>query len=217
MPVHGVTRTRGGVASRIYASAYNGHCDALDRDPSKILESLWTGNVSLRRDRCLEVGLVSETFVNSYHADRDLGYRLADQGYQGVFDRSLRAKHLHTRSPDAFLQDAFRQGAGLAALHRLYPDRLGPLTAETSAPDLPRLLRWPYGVLASTPTTRTYSARILLRLSGMAGRVRLARLEEVLAKLAQHLMHWHGVRTGEGPYSAGSQLLPPPSTRPARK
>jgi hypothetical protein len=198
MPVQLEPGTRVDVASRIYASAYDGHCQALARGEVDVLDSLWLGNVSLRRDRCLEVGIRSLAFTSPYHADRDFGYRLSDAGLVGVFDQSLRAVHLHTRSAEGFLRDAWRQGSGLRMLHGVHPDRLGPFTPEQLTNDLPRPFDLVFRGVVKTGVTRRAASVFLMRAATLAGRLGRDGAATYLAKAAQHIMQWHGAVAGEG-------------------
>jgi glycosyltransferase involved in cell wall biosynthesis len=197
MPVRVIEGRRADVATRIYARAYNGHCAALIRGDGPVLESLWFGNVSLRREHCLQVGVRSSAFPGSYHADRDFGYRLADAGLTGVFDESLRAVHLHARSAEAFLRDACHQGSGLRMLHQVHPERLGPFSPELlmNAPGRP--LNFAFRGIVVTAGTRTAVSKALMRMGTLAGRVHLDAAEAFLAKLAQHIMQWHGAVVAE--------------------
>jgi glycosyltransferase involved in cell wall biosynthesis len=195
MPVRSPGEEQASVASRIYAQAYEAHCAALIRGAEPVLNSLWFGNLSLRRDRCLQVGLQSDAFTVSYHADRDFGYRAADAGLTGVFDASLRAVHLHSRSSEAFLRDARRQGAGIRMVHELYPDRVGPFTPraliDTGHQPLNAVLR-----TAVVTAGGSRVARAAMGVARLSGRVHLGRMEVAWAKVAQHVMQWQGATAG---------------------
>jgi glycosyltransferase involved in cell wall biosynthesis len=129
MPVRPPSTRRPGDAPRLlYSDDYEECCDSWERDPAMILNRFWAGNVSLRRDRCLEVPLPSPHAPIAYHEDEDFGLRLGASGVRGVFDRSLRAEHRYERPRPAFLLDAYRQGADRWHLRVAYPDleqRLG--------------------------------------------------------------------------------------------
>jgi hypothetical protein len=109
-----------------------------------------------------------------------------------VFDASLRAVHLHSRSDEAFLRDACRRGSGLRLLHQVHADRLGPfsphLVLDTRFRPLNAALR---GTLVKGGT-RSAVSKALMDMGHMAGRVHLQAVETVLAKVAQHIMQWHG-------------------------
>jgi hypothetical protein len=191
MPVRAADGRRSDVASRIYAHAYDGHCAALVRGDA-VLESLWFGNISLRREHCLGVGVRSSAFTSVYHADRDFGYRLADAGLTGVFDDSLRADHLHARSVEAFLLDACRRGSGLRMLHRVHPERLGPFSPELLMTTSCRPLDVAVQRMVGTARRRTAVSTFLMRWGALAGRLHLHAVETFLARGAQHIMQWHG-------------------------
>jgi glycosyltransferase involved in cell wall biosynthesis len=125
----------------LYAEAYESRCQTYEREPDTILRHLWAGNLSLRRDTCLRVGLGTSDFQERYHPDRELGLRLLAAGLTGVFDRSLRATHLYERSLDAFVRDARSQGAGWTLVHQLHPETAGALPAERFRDGLPAPLR----------------------------------------------------------------------------
>jgi len=184
-----------GVATRIYSESYNEHCRSILETNLAVLDYLWGGNFSLRRDRCLDVGINSPSFVAHYHADRDFGYRLSNAGLSGVFEPSLRAVHLHSRSPEAFLRDAGRQGVGIELLHRLHPERLEPFSPRQLFDTVPYPI---YLIFRTISWTRTSGAasRLFIGLGLLAGRFHLDAVETFFAKMAQHLMQLHGVRMG---------------------
>jgi glycosyltransferase involved in cell wall biosynthesis len=197
MPVAVPDGSRPGVASRLYSMSYDGHCQRLAEGRAPVLDYLWMGNISIRRDRCLAVGVSSDLFVGPYFTDRDFGYRLADSGLVGVYDPSLRGAHLHSRSPDAFLRDALRQGSGLELLHRLYPDRLGPFDPRLVVEGLPYPAYLVLAKASSMGWTPVRTARTLLRIGIFAGEHNFERVETTLGKMAQHLMQWHGAKVGD--------------------
>ena len=125
----------------LYAEAYEARCETYEREPSSILRHLWAGNLSLRREACLGVGLGTSAFQERYHPDRELGLRLLAAGLTGHFDRSLRATHLYHRSLDAFVRDARSQGAGWTLVHQLHPETAGALSAARFRAGLPAPLR----------------------------------------------------------------------------
>jgi glycosyltransferase involved in cell wall biosynthesis len=197
MPVRAIDGGRPGVASRIYSNSYEKHCQALLDGDAPVLEHLWLGNVSIRRDACAAVGISSDSFQGHYFRDREFGYRLADSGLVGAFDPSLRAVHLHSQTPDAFLRYAQRQGSGLKTLHSLYPDRLGPFSPRLVVSALPNPLYVVLLKISQMGWTPARTARRLLRIGLFAGKFNFVNVETVFAKMAQHLMQWHGAPSDE--------------------
>jgi hypothetical protein len=183
------------IATTFYAREYDAHCDALASGERPVLDGLWMGNVSLRRADCLRIGLASSRFDGRYFEDRELGFRLADAGLEGVFDPSIAAVHLHRRTDGAFLRDARRQGAGQALLHRLHPDRLGAFHPDHLIGDLPVPVRRAIRVAGRSPLA-PHLARVLLASGALAGSLGLATLHERSAKLARRLAQWEGATTG---------------------
>jgi glycosyltransferase involved in cell wall biosynthesis len=130
MPVPDAVQARGGAPARLYGAWYEGQCRRYEAEPDRVLENLWAGNVSLRREHALAVGLENPAFDARYNPDRDLGLRLAAAGLTGRFDRALAADHLYERSLGAFLRDAAATGEGTWLVHRLHGDRVGPLPQD---------------------------------------------------------------------------------------
>lgn len=183
-------------ATRMYAADYDNHVDALRRGDVGVLDVLWTGNLSMRRTDCLRVGLDNPCFPAHYHADRDLGYRLAGAGFTGRFDPSIAARHLHRRSDEELLRDAVRQGAGLVALHRAHPDRLPAFRLRQLADDLGPPLRWLVAALGSSRLAPG-AARVLTRVAEPWERAtgRAGHGDPLApAKLARRIMQRHGAR-----------------------
>jgi hypothetical protein len=195
MPVAFPADGRAAVATRLYALEYEAHMAAIEAGAVDLLHALWTGNVSLRTADCLAVGLASAAFPVYYHADTDLGCRLADAGLVGRYDPTLTASHLHTRSDRAFRRDAARQGEGRAALHRAHPERLGPWSPWLLVADLPPALR--VAVAAAGATRAGVPLAAALMAGGRAGgRLGLDGAELSTARLARRVMQWRGAATG---------------------
>jgi GT2 family glycosyltransferase len=194
------------VASVLYARDYLTHCARIEAGEHQVLDRLWLGNISLRRSDCLAVGLYSGDFTATYHADSDLGFRLAEAGLVGRYDPSLGALHRHRRSDRAFLRDARRRGAGMAELHQVHP-RLGPFDPSTFTEDLaPTLAAIVDHIGASSLATS--AARVLLRLASWLGWVgwRSARVSS--AQVARRIMFVHGATMGEEPGMGLEPLVP---------
>jgi glycosyltransferase involved in cell wall biosynthesis len=115
-------------ASRIYAREYEGRCQVYERDPVSVLRELWAGNFSMRRQACLAVGMPNPRYTARYHPDRDFGLRCLEAGLTGVFDPSLRARHLHSRALPAFIRDARSQGAARVLMQELHRGRVPAVT-----------------------------------------------------------------------------------------
>jgi glycosyltransferase involved in cell wall biosynthesis len=173
---------RSGAPAELYAAWYEAQCRGYDADPGSILRGLWAGNVSLRREHALAVGLANPAYDARYNADRDFGLRLLAHGLTGRFDRRLRAEHLYRRPLGAFLRDARSTGEGTWLVHALHPDVLGPLPADVYtrplSPPMAAAVRF-----ARRPRTRP-AAWLAGALARGAGRLRLARLERRAATAA---------------------------------
>jgi hypothetical protein len=103
----------------------------------------------------------------------DFGLRCRRAGLKGVYEPSLRAQHLYTRPPDAFVRDARNSGRSLRALHEAHAGELGPYTAHELLQGVPRPLR---PMVALARTLRWPAQAVDLAISGL-GRLRLYRLQ----------------------------------------
>ena len=184
-------RRAGGFATYLYAEEYERCCVGYERDPSTILRNLWGGNVSLRRRDCALVPIYTESFKERYHEDQEWGIRCLKAGLTGVFDRSLRAKHLHSRPLDAFLADCRREGAGRVLLYTLHADLLGPLDRDAFAADLPVPAQW---MVQGCRGSRVHAAvaPVLHAFIRLAGVTQQYGLEESAARLARRIEQQSG-------------------------
>ncbi len=192
-------RRRGQVATFLYADDYAWQCDQYERDPSQILEHLWGGHVSLRRDDCLRVGL-SGFAPRSRHADRDFGIRCKAAGLEGVFDRTLTASHLHERTMDQFLLEAHMHARGNWWLHQSHPE-LGTLGSHEFTEHLPRPAGW--AVVAGRGRLQRPTVWGLRRVTEMAGLVHWWKLESVAAMAMSHTIQLRAVLEFGAPSPSG--------------
>jgi glycosyl transferase family 2 len=182
-------RRPGDFTTRLYAREYESVCAGYERAPERILQGLWAGNMSLRRDDALRVTATGPALP--YHADRALGLRCLEAGLRGEFDRSLRAAHLHTRTLDGFARDARAQGAGAAAVHALHEDVLGPLPETAFDHGLPApAAAWLR--LCRRPRPAAASAGLLRAAAVAAGRVRAFGAEELAGRLLRRVEQQRG-------------------------
>ncbi len=133
-------RAPGQYATRFYADEYERHVTAWEGHHERILDALWSGNVSLDRRAWLAVGVYDPDYPAVNHNDRDLGLRMKEHGIHAVFDRRLAATHDHHRTTEQFMRDAYRQGAGRWELYRRHGD-LAAFDVDELSRDLPPVLR----------------------------------------------------------------------------
>lgn len=150
-------------ATRLYAAEYEGRCATFDENPELVLRHLWMGNLSLPRERFLDVTVRSDNPLPPFrHEDQEIGLRLAALGMSAVFDRTLRGIHEHRRTLPQFRQDCRLDGAGTALLDRDHPGLYGepgiarfrtgvprPLPAAIAATTRPAIYRVVAGALAT--------------------------------------------------------------------
>lgn len=201
MPVEGSHATA--VTSRLYADEYEAHCRRLETKELEVLSGLWLGNVSVRREHLLRVGVRSKEFPVRWHADTDLGRRLATLGLTGVFDRKLRASHLHAQSNDSYLRDALERGVAVELLHEAYGSPDASLGMKRATEDVPRFLLPVISLLAGEGRARP-SSRALMGLSQVGQRVGFRRMPTRCVQLARRIMMVSGARGARGQESEGA-------------
>jgi hypothetical protein len=172
-------RRPGMFAPALYARDYEGMRERWERDPSSVLRLLWAGNFSIRRADALAVGLVAPVPLR-YHEDQALGLRCMEHGLTGVFDRSLRARHVPEPRPlTTFIADARRQGEAALMLHRSASEAPFPFRDEEPYPDFVRtVIRWGAAPVVGYPIQRM----LRLGIRG-AGGARAFQVEEYLARV----------------------------------
>jgi glycosyltransferase involved in cell wall biosynthesis len=194
MPTHRPPRRRRGMfATYLYADEYEARCKAYEADAGDVLRHLWGGNVSLRRADALHVGVSAGRFARSKHEDREFGIRCLEAGLSGVFDRELRATHVHHRPLAAFLEDARMQGSDRWVIASVHPDIGGAPTLESYDDGLPvhvrRALRW-----CDVPAVGGAARALGCALVELSGGVRLFRLETAAARALRRMEHRRGAR-----------------------
>jgi GT2 family glycosyltransferase len=189
MPVAPAALRREATA-RVYAKDYE-RVVARYTDPAAVLLDLWGGNVSIRRDDCLAVGMTAGVFVRALHEDRDLGLRCRAAGMTGVFDARLRAEHRYTRSVRRFLHVAHEQVAVTRALHSLHEDVLGPWDAGAYVRGLPRLVTRAVGAVTTRPSTARAAVELLVASGLLARALGARRVEDTTVWLARTIVQ-HG-------------------------
>lgn len=189
---------RPGAGTLLYARDYDRHLANLRSGRYGVLDHLWMGNVSLRRLDAERVGLGDTAFRASYHTDRELGLRLAAAGLVGVLDEDLAAVHLHRRTTAAFLNDARRHGAGLAALHAVHGQQLGPFDPATVLRGLPPVLRSVVAEVGASDAALPVARTVAVLGEGL-GRLGLTGAARGCAQLARRTMVCHGALHGERP------------------
>jgi hypothetical protein len=130
-------RAPGDFAVRLCANQYEARCKLYERDSRRILTDLWGGSFSLRRADCIAIGMADQPPTHPRLADREVGTRSLAAGFEGIFDRSLRALRLYDPKISAFVREARVDGAGRAiAQHpanELEADVSGSLAALVDA------------------------------------------------------------------------------------
>jgi glycosyltransferase involved in cell wall biosynthesis len=185
---------RGAFATVLYAQEYERSCVGYAADPSLVLTALWMGNVSLPRARFLQA--YEDPRVGSFrfrHEDRMLGLVLRDLGLRGVFDRSIVGHHIHARPLDAFLSDAYQNGRGREAIHRLYPDVVPEPSEQVYLEGLPGPAR---SLVAATRREPVRRAVVGVLRGGItaAGAVGSRSGEMQLARIVRKVEQLHGAR-----------------------
>jgi glycosyltransferase involved in cell wall biosynthesis len=192
MPVRLPTKREAGqFATRLYADEYERACRRYEADPGSILRGLWAGNVSLRRTDALRIGIDGGSKLY-YHSDQEFGLRCLRAGLVGVFDRDLKAEHLHERDTDAFLWQARQRGWDRRTLEILFPDlvQVGDFDDEMS-----RLTCGAIAVAAASPLRNTVTTTLRCQVR-RAGRAHAWRLESAIARFMRQIELRRGYQDG---------------------
>jgi hypothetical protein len=180
----------------LYRQEYLARVAEYESDPASILRHLWAGNVSMRREDALQIGLANTAFPGRRHEDRDLGLRCLAAGMTGVFDRGLAATHEYRRSNRAFLEDARAQGAERFLLHEAHVELIGDLDPRAFSGDLPAAL----GLLVrglGRPGLDRCAAEVLLFVTALATRCRWRRAAVAALKFARRVQQQAGAREAD--------------------
>jgi Glycosyltransferase like family 2 len=119
-----------------YDTSYERECVRFRNDPGRILERLWGGNLSVRRDDWLAAAEISRA-RGGYHDDRAFGLALRALGLRAIFDPALRADHWYRRSFSQFVRDARDSAIGEHEITETYG-----LASKETAPRFAGLGRW---------------------------------------------------------------------------
>ncbi len=185
-----IQRRPGAFATYLYASEYECQCAKYESDPSRILNTLWTGNLSLRRDDAMRIGFQSDGERLAYHSDQAFGLRCQRQQMVGVFDRQLVAIHRHDRDMDLFIRQSRMRGSDRRILERRYADL-------TSVRDLHDVLPLPVRAAvaaAAAPWLHPLVTAMMRWHTVRAGQAHLWRLETALARCMRQVELRRGYR-----------------------
>jgi GT2 family glycosyltransferase len=199
-------------ATRLYAAEYEEHCRQLESGRRAVLSALWLGNVSVRRDALLRLGISSAAFAEFWHSDTDLGLRLEAAGLQGVFDRGLVAAHHHARSADAFLRDASARGRSAWMLEQEHPDRFDSAHTLPRLDDLATPLRQAVSFLAHGQRAQ-WSSRGLMAVGAGVERLGFVGAATRAARVARRVRIVESYRRAKAEAPAGRAA--PAAARPA--
>ena len=207
-----IPRKPGQVATFLYARDYEHASEDFEKDPESILNRLWAGNMSIKREDVLRIGLRPSGTVE-YHEDMQFGFRCKQEGLSPVFDRSLRARHLHSRGLDEFVSECRRSGTSRAVLREQYPnfaDGIDPIVA------LPFGTSYLIRILASSKGY-SFSSTATKCAARLAGQMRLWSVETGAARLLRQIelcMSFNEMRRTLEMASTDSELVAPDSGLP---
>jgi glycosyltransferase involved in cell wall biosynthesis len=179
MPVAPAARDGHSYPRDIYSRTYEGHCRAWEAEPDRMLQTLWSGHISVRRDALLALEPRLRGVSVRYHEDLDFGLLCAEAGLRGIFDRTLRSRHVYERSPAGWRRDAANSGRGLADVHARHVATLGPFDPAGVEAGLPAPAAW----LLRRSRTSAWPRRVLRAAINVLGAVRALRLQRFAAGL----------------------------------
>jgi glycosyltransferase involved in cell wall biosynthesis len=175
----------------LYSDAYERRCAEYAANAGTILRGLWAGNISLRRHRALQIGFASDGF-EGFAVDRDFGLRCLEAGLRGVFDPSLRARHLYDRDLRSFLSNVYQQGKGRWFIHQRHSELVGFLDPHAFDNDLPQ----PAAFLVRACRRERSREMVTGSLSGLAyatGKLHLYGAQTKIGRLLRRIEYQRGV------------------------
>ncbi len=177
----------------LYAREYDACTDAYRREPHRLLEHLWTGNVSMPREVALRVGLGDPEMADLFpFEDRELGLRLRALDTCARYAPELRAEHLHTRSLRRFQDDARRQGRAMHVLATRHPDVVPPPTPQALHGWLPGPLRLLLTAVHRSPAAGGPLGALAVAATWAAGAAGRRELERRCLLLVRHVAQAQG-------------------------
>lgn len=185
---------KGDATVRFYESAYEGACERFERDPDRILLSLWICNLSIRREDWLRA--IDAPRMHAYgHEDMELGFLFARAGLRGRFDRSLGSVHYYERSLRGFVERAEKAPPSQLKLRRSFPDLVEPTVPTRGRRD--RFLRPLVAASRNQVGWRVVEGSLMAGMA-LAGALRLRRLGDAGASALWFLARNRGMeRAGE--------------------
>ncbi len=183
-------RRPGQAPTILYAEDHDQICAKYESDPRYVLTNLWAGNMSLRRDDALRVGLDNDRHLR-YHEDQLFGFRCERAGLTPVFDRLLAATHSHSRSVAKFASECRIQGNARVKLTAEYPDLAPNIDASLELPTPTRLIVF----ALSAPLVAASSSLLLRAAAFVTGQAHRWALETVAVRLLRQVELRRGIRT----------------------
>lgn len=182
----------GGFIREGYRQAYEQQRERWEREPSRILESLWTGNVSFRTT---DLATVEPPMWREYNSDRELGLRCLRAGLRGVFDPGLRAVHEYERSLAGMVADMRSLGRGCVLLEREFPEVSGERSRRLAEARL--TVRLVVRTCQASGLFAAVTSAGLRALFRIAGRLRVPGLERRAGSLLKWVEQERGGREAE--------------------
>jgi glycosyltransferase involved in cell wall biosynthesis len=180
-------RGPGHAATVIYAEGYESMCNRYEADAHSILRNFWMGNVSMRRNCALEVGLATGLSIRR-HSDMDFGFRCREAGIDAIFDRSLLARHCYQKNLRQFAAQCRRSGDARAKLMYAY----GPLAQDLDP--FRFTSRWRRAIVRtlSSAWVHPVGGRLAMALTFVAGRMGAGHIEMRSAVVLQGIETHYG-------------------------
>ena len=194
MPTRVPESRRGGhVPTVLYADDYERTCRLYEADTNLILSNLWAGNMSMRREDALKVGLRTRGPL-LYHADMQFGLRCREMGIGAMFDRSLLAWHSHSRSLRRFALECRRSGEARAVLLRDYPAMAEEIDPFKDLSPFQKAV----AIILGAKNVRPVAAPVAMGVAYIAGRAGISSLEVVAARVLRQIEVGFGLEKQRG-------------------
>jgi len=180
-------RRTGQVATAIYSQRYESMCERYEADADSILRNFWMGNMSMRRDCALDVGLATGLSIRR-HSDMEFGFRCRQASIDAIFDRSLLARHCYKKNLREFAAQCRRSGEARAKLMEAYKPLAQDLDPFRSTSGWKRAI----GGTLSSPWMHPLVGRLAMALTFVAGWMGARRIEMRAALVLQGIETRYG-------------------------
>jgi len=106
----------------LYISGHQFAYPSLINGKEVSFEYYYTTNLSLPREKIIEIGGFDEEFPSAAFEDIELGYRLSQKGFKLIYNQNAVTLHKHPTDLSQFIERSFRVGEAAIIFFKLHPE-----------------------------------------------------------------------------------------------